>query len=203
MSKIPGDEIILEILNGNEKVLSAVYKKVLHHILNYGMAINAPTYIVKESVQDAFEIFYRQILDKKLELNCAVETYIISIAKHVLLKNEPEGELHLKAPLTQVDLIDEVNFEQTIDEQRHKLFYAVFKNLSEECKRILTLTLEGHDASQIKLLMNYSSDDFVRIKRKRCKTYLTEKIKESPDYEQLRNANSEDYELPLWRDEQP
>ncbi len=192
MSKVPGADILAEILNGNEKVLSKVYKKVHHHLLNYGRAINATDQNVKEAVQDAFEIFYRQLIDKKLILTCTVDTYIISIAKRVLLKDEHNMSSLKKEPIINDDLIDELDTTRSIDEQRHALYIEEFKKLGEDCKRILTLTLEGYKASEIKTLMQYASDEFVRLKRQRCKNYLTNKIKENPDYEKLRDGKTED-----------
>lgn len=201
MSKIPGANLIAEILNGNDRVISKVYKKVYHHLENYGKVVKASEHNVKESVQDAFEIFYRQILDEKLTLSCTVETYIISIAKNILHKNEVELGFFNKTPLSKIELIDEIDVDQKIEEFKHKLFISEFKKLNEECRKIITLTLEGYDASQTKTLMKLSSVGYVRLKRLRCKNYLTERIKENPDYEKLRNANPEDFELPLWRDE--
>ncbi len=198
MSKIPGTEILEEILNGNEKVLSSIYKKVYHHLENYGRYINAIDHNIKESVQDAFEIFYREILGRKLKLTCSVETYIISIAKRVLHQDKNRLGFFNKEPLTEFDLIEENEINQNIQEQRHRLFMSEFKKLNEECKRIITLTLEGYNSREIKQLMNFSSEDYVRIKRQRCKHYLTTKIKANPDYERLRNADPEDSQIPLW-----
>ncbi|MDA3893216.1 MAG: sigma-70 family RNA polymerase sigma factor [Salinivirgaceae bacterium] len=197
MSRLPGADKIAEILNGNEKVISTVYKKVYRHLENYGRSINASDHNIKESVQDAFEVFYRQILNKKLVLSCTLETYIISIAKRALQTNERNFGSYTKEPINAYELIDEKEFSQVIEDQKHKLFVKEFKKLNEECRRVITLTLEGFNATQIKKRMNYSSESFVRIKRQRCKSYLTQKIKENPEYEKLRNANPEDFEFPL------
>lgn len=201
MSKLPGADIIAEILNGNEKVISAVYKKVYRHIENYGKNTNTNSHNIKEAVQDAFEVFYRQILSKKLVLICTVETYIISIAKHCLLKNEHNIGLYNKEPINDDSLIDEVENEQNIIDQKHQLFVSEFKKLEPECQRVLSLTFQGKTSEEISKLMKYSSAQFVRLKRKRCKGYLTKRIKENPEYERLKDASSEDYEFPLRRQE--
>jgi len=201
MSKIPGNEIIKEILNGNEKTLKTIYKKVYRHLKNYGTMMHCSNHNVEEAVQDAFEVFYRKILNKKLDLNCSVDTYIIAIAKNLLHKNEQEMGTFNKDSLSKIELTDEDPLNQQIEEQKHELFISEFNKLNDECKRIITLTLEGYSGTQIKNMMNYSTEEFVRIKRFRCKQYLTEKIKENPEYEKLRNPNPEDFELPIWRNE--
>lgn len=199
MSILPGADIIVEILNGNEKVISTVYKKVYHHLENYGKTVNASSYNVKESVQNAFETFYRQILGKKkLKLTCTVETYIISIARHILLKNE-QAKGNYILPQADYDIVEEINehddFETKIEERKRKLFISEFKKLDFESRRILTLTMEGKSTSEIKEIMNYNSNDHVRIKKQRSKLLLTENIKNNPAYEKLRDANPENFEF--------
>jgi len=146
-------------------------------------------------------VFYRQILSEKLILTCSTETYVIAIAKRLLHKIEHELGSFNKDPINEIDLIDENEIENDIEEQKHNLFTKEFKTLNSECKTIITLTLEGYSAEQIAKQMNYSSEQLLRIKRRKCKYNLIQKIKENPDYEKLRNANPEDFELPLWRDE--
>ncbi len=202
MSINPGAEIIKEILNGNEKIIGSIYKKVYKHLDNYGIIVKASTYNIKEAVQDAFEVFYRKILNKKkLRLTCSVETYIISIAKNLLHANERELGFFNVIPISKIDIIDDdenESIKHKIDEQKRKLFIDEFKKLSEECKRIISLTMEGYNSAQIKTIMKYSTENVVYARRMRCKQYLTEKIKNRPDYEKLRNAKPEDFELSVW-----
>lgn len=203
MSNIPGEKEIKEILNGNDKVLKKVYKKVYTHIERYALGLNISTNVAKEAVQDAFEIFYRQALEGNLTLTCALETYIISIARRVVHKEERDWNSKLKDGLEMDDEIDDTDelAAKQIQEKKHQLFNHEFQKLNNECKTIITLTLEGYSSAEISKKMNYTSEDYVRIKRSRCKQYLIERIKENPDYEKLRNTNAEDYELPVWEDE--
>ncbi len=206
MSINPGDEIIKEILNGNEKIIGQIYKNVYKHIDRHGSSINASAYNIKESVQDAFEVFYRKILKKKkLRLNCSVETYLISIAKNLLHENERKLGFFNTTPISSLEIIDDneiKDIEYRIKEQKQKLFIEEFNKLSYECKRIIKLTLEGYTAAQIKTMMNLLSEEYVYVKRLRCKRFLTKEIKNRPDYEKLRDANPENFELSVWRDEQ-
>ncbi|MBI9066222.1 MAG: sigma-70 family RNA polymerase sigma factor [Salinivirgaceae bacterium] len=204
MSNIPGEKQIKEILNGNEKILKKVYKKVYTHIERYAFGTNISQNVAKEAVQDAFEIFYRQALEGNLSLSCTLETYIISIAKRVIHKEERDWYGRLKDGIDMDDEIDDVDeiVTKQIQEQKHRLFNHEFQKLDSECKTIISLTLEGYSSEEISKKMNFTSEEYTRNKRSKCKRYLIEQIKENPDYEKLRNANTENFELPVWENEQ-
>lgn len=198
MSNIPGKKVIKEILNGNEKLLKKVYKKVYINIERYAKSVNLSTNNAKESVQDAFEIFYRQALSNEIKLKCSLETYITAIARRVLLKEARDWSDRLKDNFNPDDTIDDIIELKTkkIKEKKHELFTCEFKKLSTECQNIISLTLQGYNLNQINQKLHYDSVDYLKMKRSRCKRYLIEKIKQNPDYEELRNTHPEDYELP-------
>ncbi len=200
MSSNPGARIIEEIKNGNEKVLTKVYKKVYRTMEHYGFSIGASSVEIEESVQDAFEVFYRQILSEKINLTSTVDTYIISIARRVFLANERQRSKILNdytsEPETIVDEYEQV--EANIQEQKHELFTNEFKKLARDCRRVLSFTLKGYSLKEITVRMNYSSEEYTKTKRARCRNYLIEKIKENPFYETLRDSTPEDIELFVW-----
>ncbi|PKP10350.1 MAG: hypothetical protein CVU09_06785 [Bacteroidetes bacterium HGW-Bacteroidetes-4] len=210
MSNTPGEKkVIEEILNGNQKVLTTVYKNVYKHMERFSVSMNSSVLNAKEAVQDAFEIFYRQILDGNLELSCSVETYIISIAKRVFLKHEINWNYQFQEQESELDSLvpedeqEQLLIEKTIEEKKDELFQKTYRLLPPECQQLLSLTIEGYTAAEIARMLNHSSVEHTRNKRMKCKKYLIEKIKENPDYEKLRNANPKDFELPLRRNERP
>ncbi|HAM98185.1 MAG TPA: hypothetical protein DCQ26_06205 [Marinilabiliales bacterium] len=203
MSKVPGNKIIDEILNGNEKVLTAVYKNVYEQMERFGLQLKIPLPDIKEAVQDAFETFYRQILTGKFELTCSLETYIFSIAKRVLLKNEQQWNTHYESVSSEkvLTIADEQvkNLkEKEIQEKKENILKKLYYSLDKESKQILSLTIEGYSVLEIKEQLQLESEAYVRKKRFTIKQYLIEKIKGTPDYEKLRNADPEDFELLVW-----
>jgi DNA-directed RNA polymerase specialized sigma24 family protein len=208
MSKTPGEnKVVEEIIKGNEKVLTTVYKNVYKHMERYSLSMNSSVLNAKEAVQDAFEIFYRQILEGNLTLTCSVETYIVSIAKRLFLKHEINWNYQFQDQPNEMeeqiseDEDENVLIEKTIEEKKDELYRSTFKLLPLECQQVLSLTIEGYSSAEITKLMNYSTTEYTNNKRLKCKKYLIEKIKENPDYENLRNANTENYELPVRPDE--
>ena len=206
MSNVPENKTLNEILNGNEKVLTAVYKSVYKTMEKYGTSIKLPEADVKEAVQDAFEAFYRQLLHNKIKLSCSVQTYIISIAKKNLLLNDRQLSFRLKAELIEAENLiiensENEELEETIREKRRNLYKTIYKTLPIECQQIIALTLKGYNSLEIAETLNLLSEFYVRTKRMKCKQYLIEKIKEDPDYEKLSSTNPEDYELSVWEHE--
>jgi len=200
MNQIPGEKILKEILNGNDKVLTKIYKQVYRQIAHMSSLSNAGADEMKEAVQDAFEIFYRQLYDNQLQLTCSIETYIVSIAKRILSKQSRDYHFSTNKSTSEgKELADEVeefkDWDEWVQNERHNLFLEEFKKLDKDCQKIITLSLKGFEAKVIKKKMKLGSEQYVKIKRQRCKTYLIEKIKENPKYEKLRNAKPEDIEL--------
>lgn len=198
------DKVIDEIKNGNEKVLTKIYKTVYSNINNYCRGIGVNENEGKEAVQDAFETFYRQITTKKIKLSCSVDTYIISIAKHLLLANERVRKKNSHEEITEPEkLVDEDEFAETkLNEQRHQLFIEEFKKLDKDCRRVLRHSLKGKSVREVTEIMNYNSEKFTKIKRARCRQYLIDRIKTNPWYEKLTKTTSEDLELLIWGDDQ-
>ncbi len=200
MSSNPEARIIEEIKNGNEKVLTKVYKKVYRHMERFGLSIGVSSVEIEESVQDAFEVFYRQILSRQLNLTSTVDTYIISIARRIFLANDRQRSKLLSNDTSEPEtIIDE--YEQiavNIQEQKHELFTAEFKKLARDCRRVLSFTFKGYSLKEITVRMDYSSEKYTKTKRARCRNFLIEKIKENPYYETLRDSTPEDIELFIW-----
>lgn len=198
------DKVIEEIKNGNEKVLTKIYKKVFGNINSYCRGVGINENEGKEAVQDAFETFYRQVLTKKLKLTCTVDTYIISIAKHLLLASERARIKTNNEDITELDnLVDDDEFAETkIKEKKYEIFLEEFNKLEKDCRRVLRHTLRGRSIAEITKIMNYSSEEFTKTKRKRCRRYLIEQIKKNPWYEKLTQTTSEDFELLIWGDDQ-
>jgi len=203
MKNTPGVKLINEIKNGDEKVLTKIYKKVYLQMQRYGHAIGAIDAEIEEAVQDAFEVFYRGILSDKLTLTCSVETYIISIAKNVFYANERKRIKTVDDESTNNDAEPDDNgsIEALIEQKKHELFLSEFNKLGEDCQKVLSLTLNGLNAKEITEAMGYTSEKFTKTKRARCRGYLINSIKENPLYEKLRNSTAEDIELFVWGDD--
>ncbi len=203
MSKVPGNKIIEDILNGNEKVLTTVYKNVYQQMEHLGFQLRIPSSDIKEAVQDAFEQFYRQILDGKTDIKNSVEAYIFSIAKRVLSRRDQPWSTNNNSISS--DLLHEIADEQIISIQEKKIqdrketiLKKLYYTLDSESRQILSLTIEGYSVHKIKEQMRLESEAYIRKRRYEIKQYLIEKIKENPEYEKLRNANPEDFELFVW-----
>lgn len=198
MSKIPGEKIIEEILQGDEKVLTKVYKKVYRAMEHYCLKTGGTPHEAKEAVQDAFEQFYRQILGKRFELTSNVETYIIAMAKNLHHKKQRDWNNRIEDDVKDFEVIDDKDENEPIlylEKKQQQLFWEEFNKLKRGCRTIIKLTIQGLSSKQIAKKLKLGSDNYVKTKRARCKNELINNIKNNPEYEKLSNTNPEDIEL--------
>ena len=82
-------------------------------------------------------------------------------------------------------LIEEYDVEFVlIEEEKWRLFQYHFKQLGQECQRVLKLFFEGEKMSKIAEKMNYTSQ-FAKTKKYLCKQKLVQSIKKDRIYKEL------------------
>ncbi|HEY9124788.1 MAG TPA: sigma-70 family RNA polymerase sigma factor [Bacteroidales bacterium] len=188
MEQFSNEDIIGGILNNNSKVLRYIYAenfpKVRQHIcINGGSEDEAA-----DVFQEAILIIFEKARKEQLVLTVKFSTYLYAVAKVVwksyLRENRKEEDM-FQLNETEWDFeIGEVD-DYIIDNERFKLVWRYFDNISKDCQTIIRLFLEGKSISEVTQEMNYSSEQHTKNRRLRCKESLIKKIMADPKYKEL------------------
>lgn len=152
--------------------------------------------------QEAMVVLYRKIRENDFELTSSLNTYLYAIARLIWLK-ELDSKKRKKTDVKEfsdLDKSEEESLLATIElNEKLKLFRQIFDELSENCKRILRMFLNGIAIAEITKIMGYSSDQHTKNRRFRCKKTLITKIRRTKEYKELGHDNyRNDRDIPRW-----
>lgn len=139
--------------------------------------------------QDALIILFNKIRNNELQLTSSIHTYLIAIAKnlwyHILAKKK-------KVFFEEItDYKESENFfDAMLILERKKIFVQHFFELSEGCQKLIKLYIKHTLIQDITITMGYSSEQFTRNKKTRCKQSLLNKILKNPYFKNVSNERS-------------
>ncbi|MBP6432217.1 MAG: sigma-70 family RNA polymerase sigma factor [Ferruginibacter sp.] len=119
--------------NDYEKALSTLYKN-FNPVKKYVLANSGTTEDAEDIFQDTLVILYKKTKDSSFQLNSALATYLMGIAKNLW-----HQELRRKSKLTGIPITNDA-IEPMIDEiGNYKNAEVAFNLLGERCKQLLML----------------------------------------------------------------
>ncbi len=172
-------ELLRGLVSCNETILRAYYKTYYRSIRRYILSNHGNGEDARDVFQEVLMVLLRKVQDNSLELTCALGTYIYAVSKILWLK-----ELHKRKRITDLkdggeDCIDdEMDIIRIAEENERLLIYRTyFEKLSEKCRQVLTLFLEGRSITEITAIMGYKSEQHTKNRRYRCKLSLINSIR--------------------------
>ncbi|WP_276165528.1 RNA polymerase sigma factor [Zobellia alginiliquefaciens] len=178
-------EITLEDLRkGSDILLKKVYESNRMKFLNYARRYNLSEEENIDVYQDAYIIFYDNVISGKLEsLTSSISTYLFSIGKYLIFERMRKNK---KVVSGSYDLsqVGETEVEvQTFDMEapnltaEQVLLKKHFSGLGAKCQQLLTLFYyRGYTIQEIMDAENYNSENVVKAAKSRCMKTLREKI---------------------------
>lgn len=168
------ENVIEDFLQQPEETMRSIYRQ--HREVFFGWARNH-TPFNEDDLADLFQecviIFCQNVRKQRLtELTSSVRTYLFGIAKNLIqakLRTNDRmsfpGEENLIFPLD-FDLGAE---SQMIEHEEIERITRAIGQLSQPCQQILKLTyFEQMKSAAIATILKYSSEEVVRVQRKRC-----------------------------------
>lgn len=183
--------IINGLLENNSFIIRAIYEKNAPKVINYVCQNNGNKDAAEDLIQEVLIIIYNQAKHKGLQLSCPFDAYFFLLCKrrwlNELKKTAASGvTIHEDIASKSEEWIEEVIETDKFAEQEH-LFRSMFDNLGEACKSLLKLAFQIKSMEEVaeKLGLTYA---YARKKKSLCIGKLTQMIKESPIYNQIKSG---------------
>lgn len=180
-------EIIIGIKEQDNSVLSYVYKKFFKEIKYFIIRNSGNEDDAKDIFQEALIVIYKQTKEENLELTCGFYTYLYSVSRFIWLKQLKRKKIVLndiyelgEATELQEDLLALFD-----DYEKYGLYQTHFKELGDDCKKILKLFFENYSLKEIAEIMGYKSENYAKKKKFYCKEFLVKSILNDPKYKEL------------------
>lgn len=174
------------IIDGDDKVLKAFYKKNFTIIKSFVMRNSGNENDAEDVFQDGLIILYQMLKEDSLRITCSIHTYFYSICKNIWLSRlRKVTRISYSEKINESQLGEEETIVETIEQkEREQLYRKHFANLNCKCKQVLTLFFEGKSLKEIGSLTDYS-EGYARKKKFECKKELMEMIEKDPKYSEL------------------
>ncbi len=190
MNEFSVEEIIAGIRTRDNNVLQYIYKKYYPSIHNFILANSGSSEDAKDIFQESIIIIFKKIKDEQhFLLNSSFKTFLYSISRHLWLKqlrNQKYEERNIRDQQNFIELREEP-FKIENEDLRMTLYQKHFKNLPEDCQKILKLTVENITQKEIADSLGFKSDNYVKKRKHYCKENLIKMIKQDPLFNEIKD----------------
>jgi len=131
-SKLSDSDFILGLRNGDESVLSALYKKYYNLVLKFVVSNNGSSDAAKDIYQESIIVLFEKCKDPGFQLTCGLQTYIYSVARNLWLKQLKKHGSQISLKEYHTDLFQQAD----TDLKAHDLRENEIARLSESMNKL-------------------------------------------------------------------
>jgi len=194
-------ELIEGIVQQSTNVIMYIYKENYKSIKKYIEDNNGSEKDAEDIFQDSLILMYNKLKNNELILTCSFSTYLFAVSKTNWLRILKQRK-NRNVSIQECDsfFADETEIhEELIQAEKKKLVIQYFREISEDCQKIIQLILKGLNLENITKLMGYNSVQHTKNRKLKCKKALISKIMSSSRFNELANGKfGEDYQIPRW-----
>lgn len=179
-------KLIDGIRRGDSAIIKRIYEDY-HQAIVHMVETNSGT---AEDAHDVFQeglvVFYQKVKDPDFTLSSKFLTYFYAICRNIWsnrLRKKTGREMTLEDNV-QDQLVDDTLPVMENTEQYY-LYRKMFLRLGEDCQKVLRLFLRKIDMATITKQMGYSSVNYTKKRKFKCKEKLVKLIKADRSYHEL------------------
>lgn len=177
----------LAILSSSNSVgISLLYQEFLPSIVNLVTTNNGTDEEAMDVFQEAIIVVYKKSKEDDFVLSSSFFTYLYAVSKNIWLKRLTKKGKPTVTFSELPELMDEDDFNNTIlEEERYRLFRSKFRNLSDNCRQLLSLFFKKTPMKEIVDLMGFGSVQYAKKRKFQCKQNLVKLVKSDPNFKDL------------------
>lgn len=189
MIQISNEAILEGIKLKSQFVVSYLYEELFPGIEKFVNSNSGSDNDAQDIFQEAIIIIYQKATNGKIELSSSFKAYFFGVCKNLWLKKLTSvggGEVTLDESnesneLTfDSDLTEELNIDK--DVLMMALYQKHFLELSEECQKLMKLSLQKVSYKEIAKVLGLVNENYAKTRKFMCKEKLKKKIVEDPQY---------------------
>jgi RNA polymerase sigma factor (sigma-70 family) len=194
INKYSDEELLKGLLTYDEKILHEFYIRYFPVVKKLILNNNGTEEDAKDLFHDVLLVIFQKLRHEDFRLTCSLKTFLYSIARFKWLRelqkrkrisHEMDDDEHCIDLDADIALLFEYN-------ERMLLYRKVFDELSADCRKVLSLFIEGYSIKEITKIMGYKSSQHTKNRQYRCKLTLINRIRAAYGYKELKDGNSTD-----------
>ncbi|PKH50682.1 RNA polymerase subunit sigma [Tenacibaculum sp. Bg11-29] len=182
-----GDIFLKALVDGDSRKIILIYNENYTSVKKFVLQN-------KGGIADAEDVFQKALLQitvrykkEKFKINTSFNAYLFTVCKNLWRRELNKS----KNKVTNTEIIELVSEDQDnslayLELKRQELFVEKLGEISENCKKVLTLFFAKTPYAEIVNSTDYSSETVVRQRVFKCKKKLTELIKKDVKYNSLK-----------------
>jgi len=186
------DQFIDGLRNGNNEILSALYKKYYNIVLKFIVNNSGTEEAAQDIYQETVIVLYENAQKPQFSLNCQLQTYIYSVAKRLWLKQlKKNGKTFLFKEDDENELVD-VTGDMAEHSEKEKNLDKMNKSLLELGEPCATLIKDYYlsklNMDEIADKFGYTNADNAKNQKYKCLQRLKKYFFETQSIEQENNS---------------
>ena len=166
------NDFMVGLLNGNNDVLSALYKKYYNIVLKFILYNSGTSAAAQDVYQETIIILFESVKKPGFELKCQLQTYIFSIAKRLWLKElKKNGKTFLFKESEENNLVDVSEDLKEFDEKEAEIekMNNSLIDLGEPCSELIKdFYINKLSMEQIAEKFGYTNADNAKTQKYKC-----------------------------------
>ena len=187
------DDIIAGIIRGDDAIIHRIYEENFELIEKLIESNGGNQEDSKDVFQEALVVLFRTLKENKFNNSSSISTFLYSVARLIWLKDLSRRkkqqlvfELNENLPDLETGIVSLI-----VKNEKYKLYFEKFNELSEDCKKVLRMSLNNVPIKEITRIMGYSSEQHTKNRRLRCKKSLINRIQRSDKFKELGNGTNQ------------
>jgi RNA polymerase sigma factor (sigma-70 family) len=166
------NDFMVGLLNGNNDVLSALYKKYYNIVLKFILYNSGTSAAAQDVYQETIIVLFESVKKPGFELKCQLQTYIFSIAKRLWLKElKKNGKTFLFKESEENNLVDVSEDLKEFDEKEadiEKMNNSLI-DLGEPCSELIKdFYINKLSMEEIAEKFGYTNADNAKTQKYKC-----------------------------------
>ena len=166
------NDFMVGLLNGNNDVLSALYKKYYNIVLKFILYNSGTSAAAQDVYQETIIVLFESVKKPGFELKCQLQTYIFSIAKRLWLKElKKNGKTFLFKESEENNLVDVSEDLKEFDEKEAEIekMNNSLIDLGEPCSELIKdFYINKLSMEQIAEKFGYTNADNAKTQKYKC-----------------------------------
>ncbi len=181
-----GNIFLKALVNGDSKIISNIYKENFTPVKKFVLQNSGDTADAEDVFQKALLQITVRYKKEAFQINTNFNGYLYTVCKNLWRRELNKS----KKKVTNNEVVELVSEERDsslayLELKRQELFVEKLGEISENCKKILTLFFAKTPYAEIVESTDYGSETVVRQRVFKCKKKLTELIKKDIKYNSL------------------
>ena len=166
------NDFMVGLLNGNNDVLSALYKKYYNIVLKFILYNSGTNAAAQDIYQETIIVLFESVKKPGFELKCQLQTYIFSIAKRLWLKElKKNGKTFLFKESEENNLVDVSEDLKEFDEKEAEIekMNNSLIDLGEPCSELIKdFYINKLSMEEIAEKFGYTNADNAKTQKYKC-----------------------------------